>query len=278
MRIGAHMTISKGMTAAIRDALSINSGAYQFFTRNPRGGGAKTLQEDDLRLGWELLGETGVIPVAHAPYTVNLISQKEETAAFALRTVREDLERTARLGSSYLVLHPGAHQGAGEDEGLKRLVAALDRVWGEDCAGETMILLETMAGQGSEICSSFESMGWVFTHVSRPERLGVCLDTCHVTAAGYSLEGGGLEETMDKFQETVGLERLRVIHLNDCKYPRGSRRDRHAGLGEGCLGWETIVGIVSHPTVRELPFILETPRDLRGWAEEIRGLSARLGR
>jgi deoxyribonuclease-4 len=267
LRIGAHVSIADGVTGAVRTALSLGGNTFQFFTRNPRGGGAKALDPADLERGLTLAARHDVLPVAHAPYTVNLISAKPEVRSFARRTVAEDLERAGAMGSPFLVLHPGSHQGAGVEAGLKMLVDQLRPIL--DAPGDTQLLLETMAGSGSEVGFALEQLASVLEGTGAPSRLGVCGDTCHLWAAGYELAGEGLDRFLDRLDAVIGVKRLRAFHLNDSRFGRGSHKDRHAGLGEGEMGLDLLRGVVCHPRLAGVPFLLETPQDLDGYRREI---------
>ena len=270
--IGCHLSAAKGLAPMARDALSIGANTFQFFTRNPRGGGARAPDFGDERAFLEILRENGFGPVvAHAPYTMNVCSADEKVREFGLRAFREDLEKMERLPGNYYNFHPGSHGGQGAEEGVRRIAGALNAVLSPEQS--TTVLLETMAGKGSEVGRSFEELREILDRVGLSDRLGVCLDTCHVFDAGYDIVGD-LDGVLSEFDRVVGLSRLRAVHLNDSKNPLGSRKDRHERLGEGTIGFPALLRVARHPALRRLPMILETPNDLAGHGEEIARLSA----
>ena len=284
LTIGCHLSTTKGYKAMGETALSIGANTFAFFTRNPRGGKAKELDPADVAGLIDLMAENGFGKlVAHAPYTYNPCSAKEHARAFALEAMHEDLERLEALPGNYYNFHPGAHVGQGVDRGIELIVDTLCQVMFE--GQSTCVLLETMAGKGTEVGSRFEELAQVIEGVAaaRPEldaKLGVCLDTCHVSDAGYDIIHG-LDGVLDEFDRVVGIERLRAVHINDSKNPCGAHKDRHEKIGLGYLGSEELGGgmqimqnIVSNPRLRELPFILETPNELPGYAAEIKTLRA----
>lgn len=250
------------------DAVSIGASTFAFFTRNPRGGSVRALDESDLAAFLDTVSGHGMGPlVAHAPYTYNLCSARPETAAFARRAMREDLERMERMPGNLYNLHPGSHVGQGADEGIRLICEGLNEVL--EPGQSTTVLLETMAGKGTEVGRSFEELARIIDGVEHDELLGVCLDTCHVADAGYDI-AHDLDGVLDEFDRVVGLGRLRALHLNDSKNPLGSHRDRHERIGEGTLGLGTFRAVVADPRLRGLPMVLETPQDgLDGWAAEI---------
>lgn len=286
LTIGCHLSSSKGFAAMGRTALSIGANTFAFFTRNPRGGSVRALDLDDVAELRAIMADNGFGPlVAHAPYTYNLCSAKEHARAFALEAMADDLKRLEALPGNYYNFHPGSHVGQGEERGIELIAEGLCQVMFE--GQRTCVLLETMAGKGSEVGGSFEEIAEIIGRVeaARPElseSLGVCLDTCHVSDAGYDVIGD-LDGVLEHLDRTVGLERLHAVHLNDSKNPCGARKDRHACLGEGYLGSEELGGgmsvlraVVTHPALAHLPFILETPNELPGYAREIalmRGLA-----
>lgn len=270
--IGCHLSAAKGLAPMARDALSIGANTFQFFTRNPRGGGVRAPDFEDERAFLGILRENGFGPVvAHAPYTLNVCSADEKVREFGLRAFREDLEKMERLPGNYYNFHPGSHGGQGPEEGVRLIAEALDAVLSPEQS--TTVLLETMAGKGSEVGRSFGELREILDRVGLSDRLGVCLDTCHVFDAGYDIVGD-LDGVLLEFDRTVGLSRLRAVHLNDSKNPLGSRKDRHELLGEGTIGFEALLSVARHPALRHLPMILETPNDLAGHGEEIARLSA----
>ena len=276
LRIGCHLSTAAGYAAMAADAVSIGATTFAFFTRNPRGGNARELDEKDLAAFLSTLDEHGIGPlVAHAPYTMNLCSAKPETVEFARRAMREDLERMERLPGHLYNFHPGAHVKQGVDEGIRLICEGLNEVLAPGQA--TTVLLETMAGKGTEVGRSFEELARIIDGVEHDELLGVYLDTCHLADAGYDIVGD-LGGVLDEFDRVIGLERLRALHLNDSKNPLGSRKDRHERIGAGTLGLDTFRAVVREPRLVGLPMVLETPQDgLDGWAAEIallRGLAA----
>ena len=268
LKIGCHLSTSNGYAAMAADAVSIGATTFAFFTRNPRGGNARALDADDLSTFLATLEERCIGPlVAHAPYTYNLCSAKPETVEFARRAMREDLERMERMPGHLYNFHPGSHVKQGADEGIRLICEGLNEVLEPGQA--TTVLLETMAGKGTEVGRSFEELARIIDGVERDELLGVCLDTCHVADAGYDIVHD-LDGVLDEFDRVVGLERLRALHLNDSKNPLGSHKDRHERIGEGTLGLETFRAVVTNPRLEGLPMVLETPQTgLDGWAAEI---------
>ena len=274
--IGCHLSTASGYAAMAADAVSIGATTFAFFTRNPRGGNARELDDADLAAFLGTLREHGIGPlVAHAPYTYNLCSAKPETVEFARRAMREDLARMERLPGHLYNFHPGSHVKQGADEGVRLICEGLNEVL--EPGQRTTVLLETMAGKGTEVGRSFEELARIIDGVGHDELLGVCLDTCHVADAGYDIVGD-LDGVLDEFDRVIGLDRLRALHLNDSKNPLGSHKDRHERIGAGTLGLETFRAVVTSPRLAGLPMVLETPQPgLDGWAEEIallRGLAA----
>ena len=280
LTIGCHLSTTKGYRAMGETALSIGANTFAFFTRNPRGGKAKDLDMDDVAALRELMEKNDFGPlVAHAPYTYNPCSAKERAREFALEAMAEDLQRLEALPGNYYNFHPGAHVGQGTDAGIQMIVDTLCQVMFE--GQQTTVLLETMAGKGTEVGRSFEELALIIEGVcdKRPElsdKLGVCLDTCHVHDAGYDIVRD-LDGVLDEFDRVVGIERLRAVHINDSKNPCGAHKDRHECVGKGHLGSEELGGgmqvmqnIVSNDRLRALPFILETPNELAGYAAEIK--------
>ena len=276
LKIGCHLSTSNGYAAMAADAVSIGATTFAFFTRNPRGGNARALDADDLSAFLATLEERCIGPlVAHAPYTYNLCSAKPETVEFARRAMREDLERMERMPGHLYNFHPGNHVKQGADEGIRLICEGLNEVLEPGQA--TTVLLETMAGKGTEVGRSFEELARIIDGVEHDELLGVCLDTCHVADAGYDIVGD-LAGVLDEFDRVIGLERLQALHLNDSKNPLGSHKDRHERIGAGTLGLDTFRAVVREPRLAGLPMVLETPQaGLDGWAAEIallRGLAA----
>ena len=266
-RIGCHLSSSKGFLHMGEEAVSIGANTFQFFTRNPRGGAAKPLDEADLAAYRAFAAEHGIGPIiAHAPYTLNTCAADEGLRTFARETMLDDLRKLAHLPGNFYNFHPGSHVKQGTEAGIDLIAETLNAVLPE--AGETTVLLETMAGKGSEVGSRFEELRAVIDRVERPERLGVCLDTCHVFDAGYDIVNN-LEGVLAEFDRIIGLKRLCAVHLNDSMNPIGSHKDRHACLGAGHIGLLALLAVVNHPALCGLPAALETPNDLSGYAREI---------
>lgn len=267
MYIGAHLGISKGFRAATASAIEIGANTFQFFTRNPRGSKAKALNPSDLVKAAELKEAHNFGPlVGHAPYTINLASPTDKTREFAIMTLADDLIRTQAVGPAYLAVHPGSHVGAGIEVGLARILDSINQVL-IDSEG-AMLLLEGMAGEGTEIGFKFEHLAWLRERINYAERVGVILDTCHLYGAGYDIRGN-LEQVLEEFDRVIGLEHLKAFHVNDTSYQLGSGRDRHANLGEGQLGLEFFAEFVQNPIVKTRVLILETPGELADYQREI---------
>lgn len=265
--IGCHLSPSAGYLAMGRTALSLGATTCQFFTRNPRGGRARPLDTADAAALTALRAEHAMGPfVAHAPYTINPCSAAERTREFARMTLADDLDRLVHLPSTLYNFHPGSHTGQGVETGIALIAETLNAVLRPE--QETVVLLETMAGKGTEIGGRFEELREILDRVALGARMGVCLDTCHVSDAGYDI-AGDLDGVLTEFDRVIGLERLRAVHLNDSLNPLGARKDRHARIGAGTLGAEAFGRVINHPALRDLPFILETPNDLPGYAAEI---------
>lgn len=267
MKIGCHLSIAKGYEAMLVVAESIGANTFQFFTRNPRGGKAKAIDPKDLETFKEQLesGEWGTL-VAHAPYTLNLCSKTVETREFGRTMFLDDMNRLMNFPPLYYNFHPGSHTGQGVESGIKQIVEALNDMPLANFPG--WVLLEAMSGKGSEVGSRFEELAAIIDGVEHNERLGVLMDTCHVYSAGYDIMND-LNGVLDEFDRTVGLDRLKAIHLNDSLTPFDSHKDRHAKLGEGSMNAEGLLRFVSHPVISSLPMILETPNELPGYKEEI---------
>lgn len=267
--VGCHLSVAKGYAAAARDAASIGANTFQFFTRNPRGGKAKKLDARDLAQFADVRAEAGIQRIlAHAPYTLNPCSSKPETREFALQILADDLLRMESIMPGQLYnMHPGSHVGQGADAAIGLVADALNAVL--QPRQTTTLLLETMAGKGSEVGRTFEELSAIIERVELSDKVGVCLDTCHVWDGGYDIVSD-LEGVLERFDRVIGLDRLRAVHLNDSKNPCGARKDRHEKLGCGHIGFDALASVVTHPTLRELPFYLETPHDeLTGYAGEI---------
>jgi deoxyribonuclease-4 len=265
--LGCHLSAAKGYTHMAEEAIGIGANTFQFFTRNPRGGKAKDLDQGDIDAFLALATEHGFGKLlAHAPYTLNPCSADPKTRNFALETMLDDLARMERLPGNLYNFHPGSHVGQGEEAGIALIVDQLNAVLTPEL--HTTVLLETMAGKGSEVGRSFEELRRILDGVTLQEKMGVCLDTCHLHDAGYDLVDD-LDGVLEHFDRVIGLGRLHAIHLNDSMNPRGARKDRHERIGYGHLGLEAIERIINHPALRHLPFLLETPNELPGFAAEI---------
>lgn len=266
--IGCHLSCSKGYENMAREAASIGANTFQFFTRNPRGGKAKDIDPADIAAFNRLAEEAGINTIlAHAPYTLNPASAKPETREFAIQTLADDLMRMENTPNQMYNMHPGAHVGQGVDKGIELIAEALDQVLLPEQT--TTLLLETMAGKGSEIGGKFEELAQIIERVDLSEHVGVCLDTCHIWDGGYDIVGS-LDAVLEDFDRVIGLDRLKAIHLNDSKNPLASHKDRHEVIGGGQIGLDALVVVTEHPALCELPFFLETPHDeLVGYAEEI---------
>ena len=269
IRIGCHLSPSKGLAAMGRDALSIQASTFQFFLRNPRGSRAKALDEADAGALMDLLREKDVLPiVAHAPYTLNPCAADPRVREFAAMVMEDDLLRMNAFPGNLYNFHPGSHVGQGPEAGIERTAALLNALLTPDMP--TAVLIETMAGQGSEIGGIFDEVAAILRRVDLGDKVGVCLDTCHVFAAGYDIVND-LDGVLEAFDRHIGLDRLKALHINDSLFPLGSHRDRHARIGEGCIGLDALLHLVDHPALTKLPMILETPQeDLSGYAREIR--------
>ena len=267
-KIGCHLSASKGYVAMAKDAISINANVFQFFSRNPRGGAVKALDEKDIADFLKLAGENGITDfLAHAPYTLNACAAKEHLRTFARETMADDLRRLEYLPGNFYNFHPGSHVGQGIDAGIDLIASALNEVLKPEQT--TTVLLETMAGKGSEVGGRFEELRAIIDKVMLNEKMGVCLDTCHINDAGYDVVND-LDGVLAEFDRVIGLERLRAIHLNDSKNTFGSHKDRHEMIGNGELGLDAIARVINHPRLRHLPFYLETPNELEGYAAEIK--------
>lgn len=265
--IGAHLSASKGYTAMLKQAQEIGANTFQFFTRNPRGGSAKAIDEKDVETFLDLMKTQGFpVILAHAPYTLNCCSAKPETREFAINTFSDDLKRMEYTPNQLYNFHPGSHVGQGEEVGIELIADALNNVLFEDMT--TTVLLETMAGKGSEIGKTFEELRAIIDRVELNNKLGVCLDTCHVNDGGYDIVNE-LDNVLDEFDRVVGIDRLKAVHLNDSKNPLGAHKDRHEKIGDGYIGIDAFERIINHPSLKKLPFFLETPNELDGYAKEI---------
>jgi len=265
--IGNHLSTAKGFLAMGKAALSLGGDSFAFFTRNPRGGAAKAVDSEDAEALRALLEEYHFGPlVAHGPYTMNVCASKPDIREFSRSILGEDLKRMEYLPGNYYNFHPGSHVGQGEDVAIPLIADALNAaMWKEQ---HTTVLLETMAGKGSEVGRTFEELRRIIDLVELQDKIGICLDTCHVWDGGYDI-AGHLDDVLDAFDRVIGLERLKAIHINDSMNPCGAHKDRHAKIGEGAIGAAAMERIVQHPRLQGLPFILETPNDDAGYAAEI---------
>ena len=268
--IGNHTTSSKGYTRMARQMIANGGNTFAFFTRNPRGGRAKEIDPEDVRKFLELTEEYkfGKI-VAHAPYTLNACAAKENIREFARETMADDLKRMEWTPGNYYNFHPGSHVGQGAEAGVRMIAEMLNEVLTEEQT--TTVLLETMSGKGTEMGRNFEELRQILDLVEKKDKMGICLDTCHVWDGGYDIVNN-LDGVLEEFDRIIGLEKLKAIHLNDSLNDLGSHKDRHARIGEGRIGLEALVRVIRHPRLEGMPFILETPNDDEGWAAEIRNL------
>ena len=265
--IGCHLSASDGFLAMGKTALSIGANTFQFFTRNPRGSKAKAIDPADVAAFLALAAENGFgTLVAHAPYTINPCSKDEHTREFARMTLADDLKRMEHIPGNVYNFHPGSHTGQGIETGICQIAETLNAILTPDI--RTTVLLETMSGKGSEVGGRFEELREILDRVNLSEKMGVCLDTCHVSDAGYDIADDP-DGVLTEFDRVIGLDRLRAVHVNDSLNPRSSHKDRHARIGEGCLGAEALGRVVRHPALQGLPFVLETPNELPGYAREI---------
>ncbi len=267
MLIGNHLTSSKGYTAMGKMAVSLDANTFAFFTRNPRGGAAKKIDLADVEtfLDYEKEHSFGRL-VAHAPYTMNLCAAKEDVRNFSRETIADDLKRMEYTPGNYYNFHPGSHVGQGAETGIALIAEALNEALTPQQS--TIVLLETMAGKGTEVGRSFEELRSILEKVELQEKMGVCFDTCHVWDAGYDIVNH-LDEVLEEFDRVIGLDRLYAVHFNDSMNACGSHKDRHARIGEGCIGLEAMKRVALHPLLAGRPFILETPNDDEGYRREI---------
>ena len=267
LNIGCHLSTTKGYENMGKEALKIGANTFQYFTRNPRGGKAKEVDIKDVEKFLNLSKENNFCKIlAHAPYTINVCSADENIRKFGIDTMKDDLKNLEFVPGNMYNFHPGSHVGQGEEVGIKLIIEALNDVLNEN--QQTTVLLETMAGKGTEVGKTFEQLKQIIDGVDLKDKLGVCLDTCHVYDAGYDIVND-LDGVLKKFDTVIGLDKLNAIHLNDDKNPFGSHKDRHEKIGEGSIGIEAFEKIINHPKLRNLPFYLETPNELDGYAKEI---------
>lgn len=267
LNIGCHLSVSQGFENMGKQILSLGGNTFQFFTRNPRGGKAKDIDKDDVDRLIILMKNNDFAPIlAHAPYTLNPCSANERTREFAFETMADDLKRMELLPGNMYNFHPGSHVGQGIEKAVPMIAEVLNTVMWDEMS--TTVLLETMAGKGSEVGSRFEELRTIIDLCDYKDKLGVCLDTCHVFDGGYDIKDK-LDSVLDKFDKVIGLERLQALHLNDSKNPLASHKDRHEKIGEGYIGLEAFERIVTHPALKALPCCLETPNELDGYKREI---------
>lgn len=273
LNIGCHLSTTKGFENMGKEALEIGANTFQFFTRNPRGGKAKDIDINDMEGLLKIARDNNFATIlAHAPYTLNACSADERTREFAREMMADDLKRMEFMPNNLYNFHPGSHVKQGVEVGINYIVELLNNVLREDQT--TTVLLETMAGKGSEVGRTFEEIAEIISRVELKDKMGVCLDTCHVYDAGYDIVNN-LDGVLEEFDRIIGLDRLKAIHLNDSKNPFKSHKDRHEKIGEGFLGLEAITNIINHPKLKHLPFFLETPNELDGYAKEIELLRSR---
>lgn len=271
--LGCHLSAAKGYAYMGREAVSIGANTFQFFTRNPRGGSAKALDPEDVTRFRDFAAQAGIpVILAHAPYTLNGCSEDENVRRFARETMADDLRRMEATPGNLYNFHPGSHVGQGVEAGITLIAQMLNQTLFPEMT--TTVLLETMAGKGSEVGGRFEELREILDRVELSARMGVCLDTCHLNDAGYDV-AGDLDGVLTAFDKVIGLERVRAVHINDSKNPLGARKDRHEKIGEGFLGLDAIVRVMTHPALRDKPFYLETPNELDGYAREIALLKER---
>lgn len=271
--IGCHLSCAKGFMAMAKDAEKIGATTFQFFTRNPRGGSVKALDMDDIDrflMASKALGLGKLI--AHAPYTLNACSADEKLRQFAANTMKDDLARLEHTPGNYYNFHPGSHVKQGTETGIRLISDQLNEILTPELS--TTVLLETMAGKGSEVGGRFEELREILDRTELSEKMGVCLDTCHVWDGGYDIVND-LDGVLTEFDRVIGLSRLKAVHLNDSMNPLGARKDRHAKIGEGHIGLEALVRVINHPALKSLPFCLETPNELDGYKKEIELLRSR---
>ena len=267
LRIGCHLSSAKGFLAMGKEAVNIGANTFQFFTRNPRGGSAKALDLEDIANYLAFAEKNGIRDIlAHAPYTLNACAKDEGLRKFAFETMQDDLRRLEHLPGTMYNFHPGSHVSQGAEKGIELIADHLNRLFEEEFS--TTVLLETMAGKGSEVGRSFEELRAVIDRVDKKEKLGVCLDTCHVFDGGYDVVND-LDEVLREFDSVLGLKRLKAIHLNDSMNTLGCHKDRHAKIGEGGIGLDAIERIINDDRLKKLPFYLETPNELPGYQKEI---------
>ncbi|CAG9710172.1 deoxyribonuclease IV [Clostridium neonatale] len=273
LTIGCHLSSSKGFKKMGEDAISIGANTFQFFTRNPRGSKAKDIDEEDVKEFLDIIAENNFGKIlAHAPYTLNACSADPKNREFAIEIMKDDLKRMEYIPGNLYNFHPDSHVKQGAEVGIQYIADALNEILTEDQT--TIVLLETMSGKGTEVGRNFQEIAEIISKVNLKEKMGVCLDTCHIHDAGYDIVND-LDNVLDEFDKIIGLERLKAIHLNDSKNPFESHKDRHETIGNGYIGLDAITRIINHPKLRNLPFYLETPNELDGYKKEIQLLRER---
>ena len=267
LNIGCHLSSSKGFMNMLKETEYVGGNTFQFFTRNPRGGQAKAIDPKDTAEFCRLSKEKGFVQIlAHAPYTLNPCAEKDSIREFTKMTMSDDLERMEFTPGNLYNFHPGSHVGQGIEVGIEKIAEMLNMILKPDM--HTTVLLETMAGKGSEVGSKFEEIRAIIDKVELSDKLGVCLDTCHVHDAGYDIVND-LDGVLAEFDRVIGLYRLKAIHINDSKNPFESHKDRHEKIGDGSLGYDAFKRIINHPSLKHLPFLLETPNEIDGYKDEI---------
>lgn len=275
LNIGCHLSSSNGFVAMAQNAISIGANTFQYFTRNPRGGRAKEIDHDDLKKFLEIGKNNNFTSIiAHAPYTMNLCSSDEKIRIYSKNLLKDDIEKTELIPSVYYNLHPGSHTGQGVKTGINQISASINEIITK--SQNTILLLETMAGKGSEIGGDFEEIAAIINQINIKEKIGVCFDTCHVYDSGYDIVNN-LENVLEKFDKIIGISKLKVVHLNDSKNICGSKKDRHEKIGQGNIGLNGIINIIKNKYLRNLIFILETPQEnLNGYKDEISNIKNHL--
>lgn len=272
-KIGCHLSISNGFLKAAKEIKSIDGNTFQYFSRNPQGGKAKPWDQKDFEAFIEYAKENNIEQLlCHAPYTLNACSSNPDTREFARICFKDDIKNLENFSNALYNFHPGSHTGQGVEVGINQIVEILNEVLYPEM--KTTVLLECMAGKGSEIGRSFEEIAEIISKVKHNDKLGVCLDTCHVYSAGYDIVNK-LDDVLNEFDAIIGLDKLKAIHLNDSKMPYASNKDRHEVIGGGTIGLDAIVNIINHPKLKHLPFYLETPNEIEGYKEEIQLLKSK---
>lgn len=275
LNIGCHLSSSNGFVAMAQKAISIGANTFQYFTRNPRGGRAKEIDHDDLKKFLEIGKNNNFTSIiAHAPYTMNLCSSDEKIRIYSKNLLKDDIEKTELIPNVYYNLHPGSHTGQGVKTGINQISASINEIITK--SQNTILLLETMAGKGSEIGGNFEEIAAIINQINIKEKIGVCFDTCHVYDSGYDIVNN-LENVLEKFDKIIGISKLKVVHLNDSKNICGCKKDRHEKIGQGNIGLNGIINIIKNKYLRNLIFILETPQEnLNGYKDEISNIKNHL--